>query len=153
MLDAIGRPERASAWLRSELAAGRTLVGFGHPIYRTRDPRAAALETAAARLERSGFEPRHLALARAVEREGTALLAARHPQRRFAANVDLYAAVLLDAVGLAPELFTPALTVARTAGWLAHAEEQGAGRRLVRPRLHYVGPTSPDRGTIGAVRS
>src|SRR5258708_11198166 len=101
MLDAIGAPEQAAAWLETELAAGRRIMGMGHRIYRVRDPRAAVLEKATLRLEERGVASARLALARAVERAAEGVLAAKYPDRALKANVEFYTAVLLDTVGLA----------------------------------------------------
>ena len=140
MLDAIGSPERAEAWLEAELAAGRRIMGLGHRVYRVRDPRAAVLEAAVERLEAAGVGSRYLHLARAVERAAVGVLARRHPGRRLETNVEFYTAVVLDAVGLPRELFTPVFAAGRVAGWLAHAEEQLAEARIIRPEQRYVGP-------------
>jgi citrate synthase len=140
MLDAIGSADAAPAWLRDELAAGRRIMGLGHRVYRVRDPRAAVLEAALAELERDGVHSRYLALARAVERAAVAALDERRPGRRLRANVEFYTAVLLDALGIPRELFTPVFAVARVAGWLAHVAEEAAVARLIRPSLRYVGP-------------
>jgi citrate synthase len=116
-------------------------MGMGHRIYRVRDPRAAVLERALGELEAAlGTATGRLPLARAVEREATAQLAARHPDRPLAANVEFYTAVLLEAVGLPRELFSPAFAIGRAAGWTAHIVEQGRGGRLIRPQSRYVGP-------------
>jgi citrate synthase len=143
MLDAIGEPERAEAWLAGELAAGRRIMGLGHRVYRVRDPRAAVLEAAVERLEAAGVASRYLRLARAVERAAVDVLARRHPERRLETNVEFYTAVILDAVGFGRELFTPAFAASRTVGWLAHAEEQLAEGRIIRPDQRYVGPRPP----------
>jgi citrate synthase len=140
MLDAIGEPARAEGWLEGELASGRRIMGLGHRIYRVRDPRASVLEDALERLERAGVRSRYVTLARAVERAAVDLLARRHPERHLETNVEFYTAVLLDAIGLPRGLFTPTFAVARVAGWLAHADEQRAGGRILRPRQRYVGP-------------
>ncbi|MRG95527.1 citrate synthase [Polyangium spumosum] len=140
MLDAIGEPGRAGAWIAAELAAGRRIMGMGHRIYRVRDPRAAVLERALGELERGGSVGARLALARATERAAEALLAERHPDRPLKANVEFYTAVLLDAVGLPRELFTPTFAVGRAAGWSAHVQEQRRAGRLIRPASRYVGP-------------
>jgi citrate synthase len=142
MLDAVGAPERARAWLERELAAGRRIMGMGHRVYRVRDPRAAVLEHAIETLERavSGTTAERLSLARAVEREAEGLLAARHPERPLRANVEFYTAVLLEAVGLPRELFSATFACARVAGWIAHVAEQRARGRLIRPASRYVGP-------------
>ncbi len=140
MLDAIGDPSRAEAWLDGELAAGRRLMGMGHRIYRVRDPRAAVLERALERLEATGARSSRLALARAVERAAEGALQKRHPDRALKANVEFYTAVLLDAVGLPRTLFSPTFAVGRAAGWCAHVAEQRLHGRLIRPSSRYVGP-------------
>jgi citrate synthase len=139
MLDAIGSAERARSWLVEELAAGRRIMGMGHRVYRVRDPRAAALERAAARLETSGVAGARRSLAKAVEREAEALLAERYPERRLRANVEFYTAVLLEAIGIPRRLFSPTFAVSRVAGWCAHYEEQRRRGRLMRPLSKYIG--------------
>jgi citrate synthase len=134
MLDAIGAPDRAEAWLLGELAAGRRIMGMGHRVYRVRDPRAAVLETAVRPLA----TPR-LALARAVEHAAAKILRERKPERPLAANVEFYTAVLLDAVGLPREQFAPTFAVSRIAGWAAHVFEQRRTGRLIRPDSRYTG--------------
>jgi citrate synthase len=140
MLDAIGSPERAGAWIEAELAAGRRIMGMGHRVYRVRDPRAAVLERAVERLRATGLRSDRLDLARAVESVAVASLGEKRPERRLAANVEFYTAVILDAIGLPQELFSPTFAVARVAGWLAHVDEQLRGGRLIRPSSRYVGP-------------
>jgi citrate synthase len=134
MLDAIGEPGNAEAWLLGELAAGRRIMGMGHRVYRVRDPRAAVLETAVRPLH----SPR-LALARAVEQAAAKILRDRKPDRTLAANVEFYTAVLLDAVGLPREQFAPTFAVSRIAGWSAHVIEQHRTGRLIRPSSQYTG--------------
>jgi citrate synthase len=140
MLDAVDSPSRARSWLARELAGGRRIMGMGHRVYRVRDPRAAALERAAAALEASGVPAGRLALARAVEREAEDLLAERHPDRPLRANVEFYTAVLLDALGVPRTVFTPMFAASRVVGWCAHIDEQRAVGRLIRPASIYVGP-------------
>jgi len=136
MLDAVVDAAGAPAWIAGALDAGRRIMGMGHRVYRARDPRAAVLEGAVRRLAES---PR-LALARAVEREAEAQLAARKPDRVIRANVEFYTAVLLEALGLPREAFTPIFAAGRVGGWLAHVAEQRDRGRLIRPRARYVGP-------------
>lgn len=143
MLDAIGAPDRAEAWLREELAAGRRIMGMGHRVYRVRDPRAAVLEGAVAALRVAGGGGARLAVAAATEAAATALLRERHPDRPLAANVEFYTAVLLEAVGIDRRLFSAVFAAARCVGWLGHVAEQRAVDRLIRPRARYVGPTPP----------
>jgi citrate synthase len=140
MLDEIGSPDHAEGWIARELAAGRRIMGMGHRVYRVRDPRAAVLEHAVERLRSAGLRSDRLDLARAVEAVAVASLGERRPERRLAANVEFYTAVILDAVGLPQELFSATFAVARVAGWLAHVDEQLAGGRLIRPSSRYVGP-------------
>jgi citrate synthase len=140
MLDAIGTPARAADWIAQELAAGRRIMGMGHRVYRVRDPRAAVLERAIETLHAAGLRSDRLALARAVEAVALASLGERRPDRRLAANVEFYTAVILDAVGLPQPLFSATFAVARVAGWLAHIDEQSAHNRLIRPASRYVGP-------------
>lgn len=140
MLDAVGAPEQAESWLVAELEAKRRVMGMGHRVYRVRDPRAAVLEAAVERLEKSGVSSPRLRLARAVEQVATRVLARRYPDRSLQANVEFYTAVLLDTVGLPRTLFTPMFAVGRVAGWCAHVAEQRATGKLIRPESNYIGP-------------
>ena len=140
MLDAIGRPEAAAAWIAAELDAGRRIMGMGHRVYRVRDPRVAVLEAAIAELGAAGAATERLALARAVEQAAEAALARRKPDRPLKANVEFATAVLLDAVGVPREAFTATFAAGRVVGWLAHVREQRALGRLIRPASRYVGP-------------
>ncbi|HZN61422.1 MAG TPA: citrate/2-methylcitrate synthase [Planctomycetota bacterium] len=131
MLERIGSPDRAEAWVKARLASGGRIPGIGHRVFKGRDPRAGILERAAAALP----DARRLETARAVERA-----VAAHGKPLFA-NVELFTAVLLDAVGLPRALFTPAFAVARVAGWCAHVAEQRANGKLIQPNARYVGPS------------
>jgi citrate synthase len=142
MLDAVGDPARAGAWITAELAAGRRIMGMGHRIYRVRDPRAATLERAATQLEQSHAATERLHLARVVERESERLLAERHPDRPLRANVEFYTAILLEAVGIPRQLFSATFAASRVVGWCAHIDEQRRVGRLIRPASRYVGPTN-----------
>ena len=145
MLDAIGTPERGRAWIEAELDSGRRIMGLGHRVYRVRDPRAAVLEAAVERLRSSGLENDRMELARAVERAAVEILRERKPDRPLDVNVEFYTALLLDAIGIPRALFTPTFAAARVSGWLAHAAEQRAHGRLMRPRGRYVGPLPEER--------
>jgi len=136
MLDAIGTPDRAESWVRDRLARREVLYGFGHRAYKTDDPRGIVLH----RIAREVADPARLELAEAVERAALAALRESRPQARLYTNVEYYTALVLEAVGLPRELFTPTFAVARTAGWTAHAIEQASDNRLIRPDLEYVGP-------------
>src|SRR5262249_43746689 len=132
MLDAVGEPSRARMWLEAELAAGRRIMGMGHRVYRVRDPRAAALERTASRLQATSAASPRLLLARHVEREAERVLEERHPGRHLRANVEFYTAVLLEAIGIPRELFSPTFAASRVAGWSAHVDEQRRVGRLIR---------------------
>jgi citrate synthase len=141
MLDGIGRPENARAWIEGALTRGDRLMGFGHRIYRVRDPRADALKrTVSALAAGSNILPGRLAFAEAVESAALEILKARKPDRSLETNVEFYTALLLEALAFPPEAFTSVFAMGRVAGWIAHAREQQAGGRLIRPQSVYVGP-------------
>jgi len=135
-LSAIGTKENAEPYLRALLMRGERIMGFGHRVYKTRDPRAAALSEVARRV--AGEDP-WLDLATHVEDVAVRLLAEFKPGRKLYANVEFYASAVLRAVGLDRTLYTPTFTVARMAGWTAHALEQAEEDRIIRPESLYVG--------------
>jgi citrate synthase len=136
MLQDIGKPERAEEWIRGELKAGRRLMGFGHRVYRTTDPRAEILrEVASVTAEKDLF-----ALARQVEKTGNRVLQEYRPERRLYTNVEFYSAVVMHSVGLPPDLFTSTFAASRSVGWTANVLEQVANNRLIRPEIEYTGP-------------
>jgi len=137
MLDAIGTIDHAESWLDGAMARGERLMGFGHRIYRVRDPRADVLKTAAAKLR---GEVNRIAFAEAVEQVALKVLQRRKRGRRLDTNVEFYTAILLDSLGVPREGFTPLFGAGRTAGWVAHAVEQENARRIIRPQSRYVGP-------------
>lgn len=137
MLDAVGDAGNAGSWVAGELAAGRRLMGFGHRIYRVRDPRAEVLKAAVRQLS----SPR-IQLAEQVEAAAIAALRQHRPDRPLETNVEFYTALLLDAVGLPRDLFTPVFAMGRVAGWAAHVMEQEATGRLMRPQSRYIGPVA-----------
>lgn len=151
MLDAISRPERAGSWIDGELARGERLMGFGHRIYRVRDPRADALRGALQLLDRAGSDAHaastraRLQLAEAVERSALEALRRAKPGRALQTNVEFYTAVLLEALGFARESFTCVFAAGRVGGWIGHAREQLRTGRLIRPQSHYVGPAAAPR--------
>lgn len=136
MLDAIGTRERIRPWIADALARGDRLMGFGHRVYRVRDPRADVLRKAVGSLGRTAVD---LGLAAEVESEARAALARAKPDRPLDTNVEFYTAILLDALRIPREAFTPIFAVARVAGWTAHAMEQQRTGRLLRPDSAYVG--------------
>jgi citrate synthase len=135
MLDAIGEPANAESWLRDALGRGEKLMGFGHPVYRTTDPRNVMLKEVAAEL---GSE--RLEFAAHVEKTAERLLRERRPDHPLYANVEFYASIVLDAIGLARTLFTPTFAVSRVIGWTAHIIEQTTNNAILRPSARYIGP-------------
>ncbi len=140
MLRAIGTPEQTDAFIRAEMTAGRRIMGFGHRIYKVRDPRAALLSAAAEKMAALTNDYELLNLTKSVEQTTIDVLAELKPGRDLYANVELYAALILHAVGVPSELFTPVFAVGRTAGWTAHMIEQLDGNRIIRPDSIYTGP-------------
>ena len=142
MLDEAEASGDVAAWAERKLAAGERLMGFGHRVFKGGDPRALILRDALRRLgERLGPGAGRLAFAAEVERSVAAAFARLKPGRpTLQPNVEINAALLLDAVGLPRDAFMPVFAVARCAGWLAHAMEQQREGRLVRPSSAYVGP-------------
>lgn len=141
MLDAIGVPDNAERWLIEALENGERLMGFGHRIYRVRDPRADALKGVLKPLIASGrVNGAQIHLAEAVEKTALAILKERKPNRPLDINVEFYTALLLDALNFPRDAFTGVFAIGRTVGWIAHAREQALVGRLIRPRSMYVGP-------------
>ena len=136
MLRAIGTIENAEGWLRSAIARGERLMGFGHRVYKTEDPRAEELRDLARLADPQGF-----ILAQRVEELALALLKEAKPDQLLYTNVEFYSAVLLSSVGLPGDLFTPTFALSRVAGWTAHILEQIGNNRLIRPEADYTGPT------------
>jgi citrate synthase len=149
MVFEIGDASRAEDVLRRKIEAGERLMGFGHRVYKVRDPRADVLAAAAERMftRTSGgsaaafnsVDMRLYELARAVERTALRLLEEYKPGRRLQTNVEFYTALLLHGIGLPAELFTPTFAIGRVAGWIAHCFEQRREGRLIRPQSVYVG--------------
>lgn len=139
MLEAIGEPSNADKYIREEMNAGRRIMGFGHRIYKVRDPRAALLGDAAEKMAELTGDRRLLELTAAVESTTVKVLAELKPGRDLYANVELYAALILHAVNVPSEIFTEVFAIGRTSGWTAHMIEQLEDNRLIRPNSVYVG--------------
>ncbi|MBX3024610.1 citrate synthase/methylcitrate synthase [bacterium] len=127
------------AYVRREVGAGARMMGFGHRVYRVRDPRADVLGAAALALGARGGDGTLIADARIVEAATLRVLRELKPRRRLDTNVEFYTALLLHGVGLPAELFTPTFALARVGGWTAHILEQMEANRLIRPAARYVG--------------
>jgi citrate synthase len=141
MVFEIGTAERAEPYLRAKLDKGERLMGFGHRVYKVRDPRAEVLSQAAAAMYRAGGDMALYELAQHVEETAVRLLAEYKPGRNLQTNVEFYTALLLHGLALPTDLFTPTFALGRMAGWIAHCREQRASNRLIRPLSRYTGPT------------
>ncbi|MEU2376512.1 citrate synthase/methylcitrate synthase [Streptomyces misionensis] len=137
-LDAIGTPERIDPWIRERVLAGDRIMGFGHAVYRTEDPRSRMLREIAL-----GFGGPRVDFAVEVERRVEAILAELKPGRELHTNVEFYAGVVMELCGLPREMFTPTFAAARVVGWSANLLEQAADPKIIRPVARYVGPEAP----------
>ena len=132
-LQEIGAPERAEGWVRDALATKKKIMGFGHAVYRTEDPRATHLRRMSRQLGDTNGDQRWYELSERLE----ALVRA---QKGLNANVDFYSASVYHSLGIPTDLFTPVFAVSRVAGWTAHVLEQLGNNRLIRPESEYTGP-------------
>jgi citrate synthase len=138
MLDQIGTIDRADAWLRAAVHRGDRLMGFGHRVYKTDDPRSVLLRSVAERLGGDQVE-----FAKQVEQRAVEVLAQLKPGRKLYTNVEFYAGVVMNSCGVPREMFTPTFASSRAIGWCAHILEQAADNRLIRPSAQYVGEAPP----------
>ncbi|MFD7107985.1 citrate synthase/methylcitrate synthase [Streptomyces celluloflavus] len=137
-LDAIGTPERIDPWIRERVLRGERIMGFGHPVYRTEDPRSRMLRGIA-----EEFGGPLVEFAVQVEARVEALLAELKPGRELHTNVEFYAGVVMELCGLPREMFTPTFCAARVVGWSANILEQAEDSKIIRPAARYVGPPAP----------
>jgi citrate synthase len=138
MLDEIGSPDRAEAFIRPAIERGDRIMGFGHRVYKTDDPRSLFLRSI---VEQLGGPLVDLAVQ--VERTVVDVLGQLKPGRHLYTNVEFYACVVMDLCGIERHMFTPTFAAARTIGWSTHVMEQAANNRLIRPSARYVGPPPP----------
>ncbi len=139
MLDEIGSADRIEEWVRRTVADGGRVMGFGHAVYRTEDPRSRMLKQIA-----QGFGDPRVQLAVEVESRVLELLAELKPGRELHTNVEFYAAVVMELCGVPRRMFTPTFAAARVVGWSAHILEQAEDGKIVRPSARYVGPPAPE---------
>ncbi|RFC71842.1 citrate synthase/methylcitrate synthase [Streptomyces sp. AcE210] len=137
-LDAIGTPDRIDGWIRERVHAGDRIMGFGHPVYRTEDPRSRMLRGIA-----EGFGGPMVEFAVEVERHVESILAELKPGRELHTNVEFYAGVVMELCGLPRAMFTPTFAAARVVGWSANILEQARDSKIIRPAARYVGPAAP----------
>ena len=139
MVFEIGDATRAETIIREKLSRRERLMGFGHRVYRTRDPRAEVLSVAAEKMFQQSGDMTLYTLAREVENVAVRLLAERYPDRNLQTNVEFYTALLLHGLGLSTDLFTPTFAISRVVGWIAHIFEQKQQSRIIRPESQYIG--------------
>jgi citrate synthase len=137
VLEMVGAPERASEWIHDALARRERIMGFGHRVYKTGDPRARILKAHCQRVARELGDDRWERIAEPIEKAVT-------EQKKLPPNVDWPSARLYHYMGLDIRIYTPIFAMARVAGWSAHIIEQLDNNRLMRPRARYVGPPSRD---------
>lgn len=137
-LDAIGTPDRIDGWIREQVLSGRRIMGFGHPVYRTEDPRSRMLKSIA-----QEFGGRLVGFAVEVERQVEAILAELKPGRELHTNVEFYAGVVMELCGLPRDMFTPTFAAARVIGWSANILEQAEDSKIIRPAARYSGTPAP----------
>ncbi|GAB2606573.1 citrate/2-methylcitrate synthase [Kribbella endophytica] len=137
-LDEIGTPDRADAWVRAKVASGDRIMGFGHAVYRTDDPRSLMLREIA-----QGLGGELVDFAVTVERTVVDVLAELKPGRNLYANVEFYAGVVMELCGLPRSMFTPTFATSRVIGWTANILEQAEEGKVIRPAARYVGPPPP----------
>lgn len=137
-LDAIGTVDRIGPWIRERVLAGERIMGFGHPVYRTEDPRSRMLREIALQ-----FGGPLVDFAVEVERQVEEILAELKPGRELHTNVEFYAGVVMELCELPREMFTPTFCAARVVGWSANILEQASDSKIIRPAARYTGPTPP----------
>jgi len=133
MLQEIGTLEKVDAWVKSQLAAKKKIMGIGHRVYKVLDPRAPHLKRMAEKLTKELGETKWIEMSERIAH-------IMRTEKKLEANVDFYSATVYYSLGLPTDLFTPIFAVARTAGWTGHVLEQWADNRLFRPDSEYVGP-------------
>jgi citrate synthase len=137
-LDAIGSPENVDDWVRPRIEAGEKMMGFGHPVYRTHDPRSVMLKGIAESIGGDIVD-----FAKQVETRIVEILNEVKPGREIYTNVEFYAGVVMEMSGLPRSMFTPTFASSRVIGWCANILEQAAHNKIIRPVARYVGPPPP----------
>lgn len=130
--------------LEAHLGRGERLMGFGHAVYRTDDPRSVLLSTVASELARRSEGAAHrVAFARRVETRAIEILQQHRPGRDLRTNVEFYAGIVMDLCGVPRSMFTPMFASSRVIGWTANVLEQAQDPKIIRPAARYIGPEPP----------
>jgi len=135
MLDEIGSVENARPWLENAVATKKKIMGFGHRVYKVKDPRATVLQELAENAFVETGKPKEYLIALEVERAANSLLG----PKGIYPNVDFFSGIVYQSLGIPRDLFTPIFAVSRVAGWLAHWMEQLKNNRIYRPEQIYIG--------------
>jgi citrate synthase len=136
MLLEIASLDRVDDFLHAKLERKEKIMGFGHRVYHTEDPRATHLRAMSKALAESSGETRWYDMSRRIEK-------IMNEEKKLNSNVDFYSASVYYMLGIPPDLFTPIFAVSRISGWAAHVLEQYEHNRLIRPRAEYIGPEYP----------
>ncbi len=136
MLEEIGSADKAEAFILDAVARKKKVMGFGHRVYKTYDPRAAVLKKYAAEVTKRAGTQKWVEMAEIVEKTMIQKLG----QKGIYANVDFYSGIVMASLGIETAMFTPIFAVGRMPGWVSHFMEQMADNRIFRPRFLYVGP-------------
>lgn len=137
-LEEIGTPDKIDAWVRGRVEGGERIMGFGHAVYRTDDPRSLMLRDVA-----TGLGGELVEFAKQVERNVVDILAELKPGRKLYTNVEFYAGVVMEQCGVPRDMFTPTFAASRMVGWSANVLEQARDSKIIRPRARYTGPEAP----------
>jgi citrate synthase len=137
-LEEIGTPAKIDGWVRERVQGGERIMGFGHAVYRTDDPRSLMLRDVATDLGGELVE-----FAKQVERKVVDILAELKPGRKLYTNVEFYAGVVMEQCGVPRDMFTPTFAASRMVGWSANILEQAGDSKIIRPRARYTGPEAP----------
>ncbi len=143
LLEAIGTPDRIDEVVTPMIERGDKIMGFGHAVYRTDDPRSVMLRGVARRLAVDDDDRSLVAFAEATEAGVIALLDRLKPGREIRTNVEFYAGVVMQLCGIPAEMFTPTFASSRVIGWCANVLEQAADNKIIRPSARYIGPPPP----------
>ncbi|MSQ24083.1 MAG: citrate synthase [Chloroflexi bacterium] len=142
MLLQVGDEDKAEQWIRDALAKRERIMGFGHRVYKTDDPRAVELKEMSRELGERAGQPQWFRMSDRIQR---VMLEEKH----LYANVDFYSASAYYVMGIPIDLYTPLFAASRVSGWSAHVMEQLESNRLIRPRSEYTGPTDKKVVPIG----
>lgn len=145
MLDEIGTAEKAKSWLEDAVLHKKKIMGFGHRVYKVKDPRATVLQELAEHMFAETTKPDIYNLALEIEKVATGILG----PKGIYPNVDFYSGIVYQSMGIPRDLFTPIFAISRVAGWTAHWLEQLKNNRIFRPEQIFVGKNDQPYTPLG----